>query len=50
MIFGGLPNSIMVREYVGFITADGFDILKYTQESIKAKTNDFIKMKINNNR
>lgn len=49
MIFGGLPNSIVVREYIGFITAGDFDILKYTQESIKAKTNDFIKMKINNN-
>lgn len=46
LIFGGFPNKYLVQEYLQFITAGGFDILKYTQESITKKTTEFIDSKL----
>lgn len=46
LIFRGFPNPYLIQEYLQFITAGDFDILKYTQESITEKTTDFIESKL----
>jgi hypothetical protein len=46
LIFRGFPNPYLIQEYLQFITSGGFDILKYTQESITEKTTDFIESKL----
>ncbi len=46
IIFGGFPNQYLTQEYLEFISAGGFDILKYTQESIIEKTTEFIDSKL----
>jgi hypothetical protein len=46
LIFRGFPHSYLVQEYLQFITYGGFDILKYTKESITEKTTEFIELKL----
>ena len=46
LIFGGFPHPNLIQEYLQFISAGEFDILKYTQESIIEKTTEFIDSKL----
>lgn len=47
MIFNGFPNSYLVQEYLQYISGGGFNILKYTKETLIEKTTEFIESKIN---
>jgi hypothetical protein len=45
-IFRGFPHPFIIQEYLDYISAGGFDILQYTEQSIIDKTTDFIETKV----
>lgn len=49
-IFRGLPNVIILGNYLNYMTDGDFDILKYDEQTIKSKTDKFIQELINKNR
>ncbi len=46
LIFGGFPHQNLIQEYLQFISAGEFDILKYTQETLMERTTEFIDSKV----
>ena len=44
--FREYPNPVLVQLFLEFITSGDFDVLKYTEESITNKTNEFIKQRL----
>ncbi|AIY11985.1 hypothetical protein [Cellulophaga baltica] len=45
-IFNGFPHPFIIQEYLNYISARGFNILQYTEESIIKKTTDYIETKV----
>ncbi len=46
LIFRGFPNQYLIEEYLQFVTAGDFDVLRYTRETIVEKTTEFIESKL----
>jgi len=41
-IFRGLPNQFIIQTYMEYVTGGDSDVLKYTEETIEAKSTEFI--------